>query len=243
MERAALHEGARAEVIGAGLADGSIAVPANRNHACVEGRAVGRGMKTKINVNLGVSRDCHDASLEWAKAEMAVRMGADAIMDLSAYGRTAPFRQRLIQELPVPIGTVPVYDILGFTGLPLEALTAEHFLSVLDKARGGWRGLRDAACGRQPSHAGAVEKTPAHHPGGLPGGSRRRPWMQATGARESLRRALRPGAGDLRGLRRDPQPGRCHAARQHGDATDGCQISELIDWGISPWRLGSATCR
>lgn len=231
MERAALHEGVRAEVIGVGLADGSIAVPANRNHGCVEGRAVGRGMKTKINVNLGVSRDCHDASLEWAKAEMAVRMGADAIMDLSAYGRTAPFRQRLIQELPVPIGTVPVYDILGFTGLPLEALTAEHFLSVLAKHAEDGVDFVTLHVGANRRMLERLKKHPRTTQVVSRGGSLMMAWMQATGRENpyyehfdqvleicaacdvtlSLGDAMRPGST--------------------ADATDGCQISELIELG------------
>ena len=71
---------------------------------------VGSMLRTKINVNLGVSRDCKDYDIEMQKVMSAVNMGAEAIMDLSSHGNTQPFRQKLTQECPVMIGTVPVYD-------------------------------------------------------------------------------------------------------------------------------------
>ena len=67
-------------------------------------------LKTKINVNLGVSKDCKDYDIEMKKVMEAVNMGADAIMDLSSHGNTEPFRKKLTSECPVMIGTVPIYD-------------------------------------------------------------------------------------------------------------------------------------
>lgn len=61
-------------------------------------------LRTKINVNLGVSRDCKDYNIEMQKVMSAVNMGAEAIMDLSSHGNTQPFRQKLTHECPVMIG-------------------------------------------------------------------------------------------------------------------------------------------
>ena len=67
-------------------------------------------LRTKINVNLGVSKDCKDYDVEMQKVLSAVNMGAEAIMDLSSHGNTQPFRRKLTSECPAMIGTVPVYD-------------------------------------------------------------------------------------------------------------------------------------
>ena len=64
-------------------------------------------LRTKINVNLGVSRDCKDYDIEMQKVMSAVNLGAEAIMDLSSHGNTQPFRQKLTHECPAMIGTVP----------------------------------------------------------------------------------------------------------------------------------------
>ena len=79
-------------------------------HKAISPEGVGEGLKTKINVNLGISKDCTDYSIEWEKVKMAVDMKAEAIMDLSCYGKTHEFRQKLIDECPAMIGTVPMYD-------------------------------------------------------------------------------------------------------------------------------------
>ena len=69
-------------------------------------------LRTKINVNLGVSRDCKDYNVEMEKVMSAVKMGAEAIRDLSSHGNTQPFRQKLTHECPVMIGTAVSYTHL-----------------------------------------------------------------------------------------------------------------------------------
>ena len=88
-------------------------------------------LKTKINVNLGVSRDCKDYNIEMEKVKAAVEMGADAIMDLSSHGDTIPFRRKLTSECPVMIGTVPVYDAVIHYQRDLATLTAEDLINVV----------------------------------------------------------------------------------------------------------------
>ena len=88
-------------------------------------------LKTKINVNLGVSRDCKDYDIEMQKVMEAVNMGADAIMDLSSHGNTEPFRKKLTAECPVMIGTVPIYDSVIHYQRDLDTLTAKDFIDVV----------------------------------------------------------------------------------------------------------------
>ena len=92
---------------------------------------VGSMLRTKINVNLGVSRDCKDYDVEMEKVMAAVRMGAEAIMDLSSHGNTQPFRQKLVRECPAMIGTVPVYDSVIHYQRDLATLTAQDFIDVI----------------------------------------------------------------------------------------------------------------
>ena len=76
------------------VAKGQVVICANRNHKCIDPEGVGSMLRTKINVNLGVSRDCKDYDVEMKKVQAAVDMGAEAIMDLSSHGNTIPFRPR-----------------------------------------------------------------------------------------------------------------------------------------------------
>ena len=88
--------------------EGKVAICANKNHKCLDPEGIGSMLRTKVNVNLGVSRDCKDYDIEMKKVMSAVELGAEAIMDLSSHGNTQPFRQKLTNECPVMIGTVPV---------------------------------------------------------------------------------------------------------------------------------------
>ncbi|MEE1181216.1 MAG: phosphomethylpyrimidine synthase ThiC, partial [Treponema sp.] len=92
------------------VASGKVAICANKNHKCLDPEGVGSMLRTKINVNLGISRDCKDYDVEMKKVNAAVEMGAEAIMDLSSHGDTIPFRRKLTSECKAMIGTVPVYD-------------------------------------------------------------------------------------------------------------------------------------
>ena len=113
------------------VAEGKVVICANRNHTCLNPEGVGSMLRTKINVNLGVSRDCKDYDVEMQKVMAAVDMGAEAIMDLSSHGNTQPFRQKLTRECPVMIGTVPVYDSVIHFQRDLDTLSAQDFLDVV----------------------------------------------------------------------------------------------------------------
>lgn len=115
------------------VAAGKVVIPANKNHAALNPCGIGQGLKTKINVNLGVSKDCCQIEDELEKVKWAIKLEADAIMDLSCYGRTADFRQKLIEISPAAVGTVPVYDAVNIFEKELAGITAAEFLSVVEQ--------------------------------------------------------------------------------------------------------------
>ena len=133
MKEVAEREHRDPEYIRERVADGRIAIPANIVHIKKSMRAfgVGEGLSTKVNVNLGISGDKADAAEEWKKVKIAEDFGADAIMDLSNSGKTRQFRQQLIDETPLMVGTVPMYDAIGYMEKPLVKLTKDDLFEVV----------------------------------------------------------------------------------------------------------------
>lgn len=132
MEIVAQKESRPVEFILNGVAKGTIAIPANKNHTKLSPEAIGDGTRTKINVNLGVSGDAKDYELEMEKAQLAIDMGAEAIMDLSNCGKTNIFRKDLIEMSTAMIGTVPIYDAIGYLEKELVDISAKDFLEVVE---------------------------------------------------------------------------------------------------------------
>lgn len=218
------------------LASGKMVIPANIHHGALSPNGIGRMLRTKINVNLGVSRDCKDYDLEMEKVMRAVSLGAESIMDLSSHGNTEPFRKKLCEECPAMIGTVPIYDSVIHYKRDLGTLSAKDFIDVI-------RLHAENGVDFVTLHCGITRKTIEQIRNGgrmmnivSRGGSLVFAWMSMTGEENpfyeyydeileicrkndvtiSLGDACRPG---------------CLA-----DATDGCQIEELI-------RLGELTER
>ena len=133
MKEVAEREHRDPEYIRERVADGRIAIPANIVHIKKGMRAfgVGEGLSTKVNVNLGISGDKADAAEEWKKVKIAEDFGADAIMDLSNSGKTRQFRQQLIDETSLMVGTVPMYDVIGYMEKPLVKLTKDDLFEVV----------------------------------------------------------------------------------------------------------------
>ena len=218
------------------VAQGKGAIPANVNHKSLEPNGVGSMLKTKINVNLGVSRDCKDYDIEMQKVMSAVNLGAEAIMDLSSHGNTQPFRQKLCRECPAMVGTVPVYDAVIHYQRDLATLTAKDFVDVVRLHAEDGVDFVTLHCGITRKTIEQIKKGERKMNIVSRGGSLVFAWMSMTGeenpfyeyyddildiCREydvtvSLGDACRPG---------------CLA-----DATDGVQIEELI-------RLGELTQR
>ncbi|MGE5627657.1 MAG: phosphomethylpyrimidine synthase ThiC [Solirubrobacterales bacterium] len=133
METVARKENIDVNVLREAVAAGRVVIPANKNHKSLDPEGVGEGLRTKINVNLGISKDCYDVELEMNKVKTAIDMKAEAIMDLSSFGKTEEFRKRLVEISPAMIGTVPMYDIIGFYDRELKDIKAEEFLKVVEK--------------------------------------------------------------------------------------------------------------
>lgn len=114
------------------VAEGQAIIPANKLHTCLDPSGIGNRLSTKINVNLGTSRDWTDLDMEMEKVKSAVEMGAEAIMDLSSYGDTRAFRRKLTGECPAVIGTVPIYDAVVHYHKPLKEITTEEWLSIVE---------------------------------------------------------------------------------------------------------------
>ena len=236
MEIVARKERRTAEEIRALVAEGKAAIPANKAHKSLSPEGIGSMLRTKINVNLGVSRDCTDYAVEMKKVESAVSMGAEAIMDLSSHGDTQPFRRKLCAECSAMVGTVPVYDSVIHHKRDLATLTADDFVDVV-------RIHAEDGVDFITIHSGITRKTIEQIKSGKRkmnivsrGGSLVFAWMVMTGNENpfyerfddildicekhdvtvSLGDACRPG---------------CLA-----DATDACQIEELV-------RLGELTER
>ncbi|MBN1901754.1 phosphomethylpyrimidine synthase ThiC, partial [Candidatus Sumerlaeota bacterium] len=105
------------EILREGIAQGLIVIPRNKNHDQCRPTGIGKGLRTKVNANIGTSSEhCH-LEEEIRKLEASIEAGTDTVMDLSTGGNLDHIRKILIQRSPVPLGTVPIYqcvvEILG----------------------------------------------------------------------------------------------------------------------------------
>ena len=114
------------------VAAGQVVIPANKCHTCLDPNGIGSALRTKINVNLGTSRDLNDLDMELQKVNDAVAMGAESIMDLSSFGDTQKFRRKLTAECPAIIETVPIYDAVVYYHKPLREITSEEWLQIAE---------------------------------------------------------------------------------------------------------------
>ncbi|MFQ5465415.1 MAG: phosphomethylpyrimidine synthase ThiC [Thermodesulfobacteriota bacterium] len=136
MNSAAASEGVAAEEIRAGIEGGVVIITRNKLHRSIEGLAVGRGLKTKVNANIGSSQDHVNPAEELEKLRAAVEAGADAVMDLSTGGDVDAIRKAVMAESPVPIGTVPLYQAAleaKKRGKSFVELTADEIFEVMEK--------------------------------------------------------------------------------------------------------------
>ena len=131
LKKVAKKEGMEEKELMKLVAEGKAIIPANRLHKCLDPNGIGSMLKTKINVNLGTSRDCKDLDLELQKVNDAVTMGAESIMDLSSFGDTRKFRKKLTEECPAIIGTVPIYDAVVYYHKALREITSREWIDIV----------------------------------------------------------------------------------------------------------------
>nr|WP_304195659.1 phosphomethylpyrimidine synthase ThiC [Peptostreptococcus stomatis] len=231
MKRVAQKEYMDPQLLMERVAQGKIAIPANVNHKSLLAEGVGLGLSTKINVNLGISRDCPDVDKELEKVKKAIDMKAEAIMDLSSFGKTEEFRKKLIAMSSAMIGTVPVYDAIGFYDKELKDITADEFLDVVRKHAKDGVDFVTIHAGMNSEAMKVFKRNKRITNIVSRGGSLMYAWMELNDAENpfyerydelleicqeydltlSLGDALRPGCID--------------------DATDACQIKELTTLG------------
>lgn len=231
MEMVARKERVEPEELRRRIAKGQVIIPCNKNHTSLVPHGIGASLRTKINVNLGVSRDWKDVDMEYEKVRFAVDMGAESIMDLSSYGDTRSFRRKLTSTCPAMIGTVPIYDAVVYYHKPLGQITAREWLDIVRMHAEDGVDFMTIHCGMNRATAARFKKNKRLMNIVSRGGSIMFAWMEMTGeenpffehydelleiCREydiamSLGDACRPG---------------CLA-----DATDTAQIEELITLG------------
>jgi phosphomethylpyrimidine synthase len=114
------------------VARGRLIIPANVNHTCLEPMAIGIASRCKINANIGNSATTSNIEEELEKLRASVKYGADTVMDLSTGGDIPEIRKAIINNSPVPIGTVPIYEALSRVRR-VEDLTAEVMLEVIEE--------------------------------------------------------------------------------------------------------------
>ena len=110
MRQVAKDEQLSPEEILKGIAKGTIAIPFNPLHKNLKPYGIGKGLKVKVNANIGTSADYPKVSEELKKLKAALSAGTDAMMDLSTGGDISATRKKIIKACPVPLGTVPVYQ-------------------------------------------------------------------------------------------------------------------------------------
>ena len=163
------------------LAKGQVVIPANKNHKCLKPHGIGRALKTKINVNLGTSKDCLDLDLEMSKVMEAVKMGAEAIMDLSSFGDTQVFRRKLTAECPAVLGTVPIYDAVVYYNKALKAITSRQWIDIVKMHAEDGVDFMTIHCGINKATAERFKKAKRHTNIVSRGGSIIFAWMELTG--------------------------------------------------------------
>lgn len=141
MRRVAKDEGVSPDIIRKGLAGGTIVIPNNVKHRLTRPCGIGKGLRTKINANIGTSKDSSNIALELKKMELSIASGADAVMDLSTGSRIEETRRKILARSKVPVGTVPIYEIV-IKGLnrygSITDITVDDMFDVLEgQAREG----------------------------------------------------------------------------------------------------------
>ena len=163
------------------VAKGQVCIPANKNHKCLKPYGIGRRLKTKINVNLGTSRDCMDMDVEMQKVMASVNMGVESIMDLSSYGDTQKFRRKLAQECPAILGTVPIYDAVVYYNKALKLITSDEWIDIVRMHAEDGVDFMTIHCGINRQTAERFKKAKRHTNIVSRGGSIIFAWMELTG--------------------------------------------------------------
>jgi phosphomethylpyrimidine synthase len=231
MKICAEKEGVSPEFIRKGVAEGNIVVVRNNTHTAISPLAIGKGLRTKINANIGTSGDHTDLDVELEKVKVSVAAGADTIMDLSTGGDLGAIRKAILKASSVALGTVPIYQAAAAmlaAKKAIVAMTADDIFAVIEKNGEDGVDFITVHCGVSQRSVASVEAQGRILGIVSRGGSITANWMRCNGRENPLyehydrlleiahRYDMVLSLGD--GLR----PG-CIA-----DATDRGQVQELI---------------
>ena len=219
------------EALMALVAEGKVAIPANKLHTALSPEGVGLNCRTKINVNLGVSPEHNNHEEELQKVQNAIDMKAEAIMDLSNFGKTGEFRRKLVGMSTAMIGTVPMYDAVGMLDKDLKDISVEEFFSVVEQHAEDGVDFMTIHCGMNQKTAERIKCNPRLTNVVSRGGSLLFAWMEMNKKENPFyeyydrlldiceKYDVTLSLGDA------CRPGCTH------DATDAAQIEELITLG------------
>jgi len=233
IETAARWEGVDPERLRRAVSAGRAIIPRNPAHKGAFLCPIGQGMSVKINANLGTSPDSIEVERELEKARVAWRFGSDTIMDLSTGGNLRQIRQKLLKEVPLPLGTVPIYEAACRSGGKggILSMTEDGMFSVIDEQARQGVDFITVHCGVTRGSAEALSANSRITDVVSRGGAILLNWMSHTGQENPLYKSfdylleiakkheVALSLGD--GFR----PG-CVA-----DATDAAQIAELLVLG------------
>ncbi len=136
MRAVAEEEALDPECVLSGVADGSIVIPVNVNHAGVHPCGIGKGLRTKVNANIGTSSDFGDVNTEMEKLRAAESARSDTVMDLSTGGDISAIRRAITASTSLPLGTVPLYQA-GIQAIDrwgsIVAMPVEHLFAVIEE--------------------------------------------------------------------------------------------------------------
>lgn len=181
MKTVAKKEGIPAETLRTLIAEGKAIIPCNKKHKAIDPNGVGAALKTKINVNLGTSRDQSDLDAELEKVKNAVSLGAEAIMDLSSCGDTRAFRRKLTEGCPAMIGTVPIYDAVVYYHKALAKITSREWIDIVKMHAEDGVDFMTIHCGINRETAAKFKRTKRMMNIVSRGGSIIFAWMEMTG--------------------------------------------------------------
>ena len=141
VKHVAKQEGVQSDFVLRGLIEGTIVIPANPNHKNLIPCGIGKGLKTKVNANIGTSSDFCDLDTELRKLQAAIDSCVDSVMDLSTGGDISAIRRALTTSSPLPIGTVPIYqagiEAIKKHGTIVDMTVNEIFAAIEEQAKDG----------------------------------------------------------------------------------------------------------
>ena len=231
MQTVAEQEHMDPELLRQRVAKGTICIPANIHHTALHPEGIGKGLRTKINVNLGISGDCADYSAEMEKVKLAIDFGCEAIMDLSNYGKTSTFRKELIAMSPAMIGTVPMYDAIGYLEKDLMDIRAEDFLKVLEAHAKEGVDFQTIHAGINRRAVEALKRESRTTNIVSRGGSLIFAWMEMTGNENPFYEYYDDVLDILRKYDVTISLGDALRPGSIADSSDAAQISELVELG------------